>query len=66
MSATKKQKVKVGDKETVFPDRPTFEMFLEYVERHAEELDVKPKNIPLIIKVLEEKFGQGLPEKMQW
>ena len=63
MSATKTQRQKARDKETVFPDMMAFEFFLEEVERAARGSEVKPQDIPLILEVLKEKFGQGLPEE---
>lgn len=66
MAATKTQKQKGRDKETVFPDQLSFEIFLEDVERSARGVEVKPENIPFILEFLKEKFGQGLPEEVQW
>lgn len=62
MSATKTQKQKVLQG-TVFPDQNSFEVFLEDVERSARGVDVKRENIPLILELLREKFGQNLPEE---
>ena len=62
MAATKTQKSKAHP-EPVFEDKISFEVFLEDVERSARGVDVKPKNIRLILEFLTEKFGQGLPEE---
>lgn len=65
MSVTKTRKPKARDKETVFPDQLSFEIFLEEVESAARGVEVKPENIPLILDFLKERFGQGLPEEVQ-
>lgn len=49
--------------ESVFPDRASFEVFLDLVQEAARGTGVKPGNIHLILEDLTEKFGQGLPEE---
>lgn len=66
MPVAKTPRHKARDKETVFPDRLSFEVFLEDVERSARGVDVKPENIRILLDFLTEEFGQGLPEEVQW
>lgn len=48
--------------ETVFPDQLSFRVFLEEVEEAARGTRVKRDKVPLILELLKEHFGKGLPE----
>ncbi|TSC72826.1 MAG: hypothetical protein G01um101438_225 [Parcubacteria group bacterium Gr01-1014_38] len=62
MAATKTQRPKTREKETVFEDQAAFEVFIKEVESAARGVAVKPEGIRRIVEVLKEQFGQGLPE----
>ena len=63
MATTKTQKPKAREKETVFEDDVSFEVFLEDVEYAARGVGVKSDNIRRILKFLREEFGQGIPKR---
>ena len=62
MTVTKTQKPKAREKETVFEDQVSFEVFIKEVESAARGVGVKTEGVHRIVEVLKEKFGQGLPE----
>ncbi len=50
-------------KKTVFLDQNYLDRFLFRVEEVAPEYAVRREDIPLILEVLREKFGPGLPKR---
>ena len=47
-----------GEEDDLFPNRTSFKMFLQAVERVARRCHLKPESVPFVIAFLTKKFGR--------